>query len=237
MYKMLLRSCKLVMITSVFFVILTGLAMVAYPGGSKYDRTSLHYNIFLNFFSDLGTTITYSGKQNTLSNILFIIALGSTGLVMIYFSKIWRAIDTTSHEHKILGFLSKIFLVISGSSFIGLAFTPWNKFFDFHLIFFKLAFSFLLAWTLIIIFLQFSNRKMRGLVIVNIIFVLSLSGYDYFLFTGPNFGAEEGFEFQAITQKIIVYLTIINLFIQAFGIKRFLRSADFRRNGMRNFYV
>ncbi|MBK7252860.1 MAG: hypothetical protein IPI04_02815 [Ignavibacteria bacterium] len=70
---------------------------------------------------------------------------------MIYFSKIWRAIDTTSHEHKILGFLSKIFLVISGSSFIGLAFTPWNKFFDFHLIFLN-SLSFLLAWTLIIIF-------------------------------------------------------------------------------------
>jgi hypothetical protein len=100
-----------------------------------------------------------------------------------------------------------------------------------------MAFLFLFAWTVIIIFLQLSNRKMRGLVIANIIFVLFLAGYGYFLFTGPNFGAEEGFEFQAITQKIIVYLTIVNLFIQAFGIKRFLRSADFRRNGMKNFYV
>lgn len=237
MYKMLLRSCKLVMITSVLFVILTGLAMVAYPGGSKFDRSSVHYDIFKNFFSDLGTTITYSGRQNTLSNFLFITALGSTGLVMIYFSKIWRAIDVDSHEHKFLGFLSKMFLIISGGSFIGIAFTPLNNFSDMHLVFFKLAFGFLLAWTVIIIFLQFSNHKMRGLVIVNLVFALLLACYEGLLIYTSGFGPESGIEFQAVSQKIIIYLFIINLFIQAFGIKRFLRSADFRRKGLKNFYV
>ena len=234
---MLLRRTKLVMITSLFFVILTGLAMVAYPGGSKIDRMSVHYDIYHNYFSDLGITMTYSGRQNTLSNILFITALGSMGIVLVYFSRIWRAIDVDIHEYKFLGFLSKVFLVICGCCFIGLAFTPWNKYFDYHVLYFKTAFCFLLAWTIVIIILQFRNHKMHGLVSVNIIYGLLLMSYVYFLFNGPRFGTEEDIELQAVAQKIIIYASMINFFIQSFGIKRFLRSADFRKNGMKNFYV
>lgn len=50
-------------------------------------------------------------------------------------------------------------------------------------------------------------------------------------------GMEEGLEFQAVAQKIIIYLSVVLLFIQAFGIGSFLKSADFRRSGMKNFYV
>ncbi|MCB0727716.1 MAG: hypothetical protein KDD00_09645, partial [Ignavibacteriae bacterium] len=79
MYKSLVRKCKILIVISILFIILTGLAMIAYPGGSLFDKASIHYNFSENFFSDLGATVTVSGKRNTISNILFISALGSLG--------------------------------------------------------------------------------------------------------------------------------------------------------------
>jgi len=237
MHKSLIRKCKLVILAAVLFIIFTGLAMIAYPGGSLYDRAAIHYNFYENFFSDLGATVTYSGKQNTLSHILFISALGSVGLALIYFSKIWRGVNTDSHKMFAAGIISKIFLIISGASFIGVAFTPWNLYFEKHVFFVKLAFGSLLGWTIMMIILEARNHKLRSLMIVNIIYVLMLGYYVYILFYGPKFGTLEGLEFQAVAQKIIVYATVINLAIQAWGIQSFMKRADFRKTGRQNFYV
>ncbi len=211
--------------------------MVAYPGGSNYDKTLIHYNFSQNFFSDLGSTITPSGRNNTISNILFISALGGLGLVLIYFSKIWRAMDTDVHKMNVIGYISKICLILTGISFIGIAFTPWNKYYTNHVLFEKTAFAFLLAWTLLIIILQFQNLKIRKLLIANIIYFIVLGGYVYILFWGPKFGSDDGFEFQAVVEKVIIYLTVINIAFQGAGIQRFLRTADFRKGGAKNFYV
>lgn len=232
-----MRRCKLVMLSAVLFIILTGLAMFFYPGGAKFDRGSLNFSFVNNFFSDLGATTTYSGKQNTVSNILFITALGGMGIVLIYFSKIWRAVSTDSHEFKFAGFLSKFFLIACGISFVGIAFTPWDKFFAYHLFFVKCAFLCLLFWTIIMSGLELRNPKLKYLVFLNLIYLFCLSYYVYKMFSSPDPGNEADLEFQSISGKIIIYLSIINLFIQASGLKHFLRSADFRRNGMKNFYV
>ena len=237
MQKSLIRRCKILIFTAFLFVVLIGIAMITYPGGSLYDRASIHYNIFNNFLSDLGATMTISGKRNTVSNILFITALGTVGIALIYFSKIWRAIDTDIHRLSAIGYLSKICLFISGLSFIGIAFTPWDKFFDYHVIFVKSAFGFLLGWTILIIILQSGNIKMRKLLISNIIYALFLGYYVYLLFDGPKITTEEGHEFQAVAQKIIFVASVTNLTVQAIGIKRFLRFADFRKGGAKNFYI
>ncbi|MEO6695840.1 MAG: hypothetical protein ABIY50_08980 [Ignavibacteria bacterium] len=227
----------MLIIASVLFVILTGLAMIAYPGGSLYDRAGVHYNFSENFFSDLGTTVTYSGRPNTASDILFISALGIIGIALIYFSKIWRGVSIDSHEMVIPGIMSKIFLIISGASFIGVAFTPWNLYFDNHVLFVKLAFGSLLGWSIMMIILEARNPKLRNLLVLNIIYVLMLGYYVWLLFYGPKFGTLDGLEFQAIAQKIIVYASVINLAIQAWGILSFLKRTDFRKTGRQNFYV
>lgn len=237
MHKSLIRKCKLVIVAAILFVILTGLAMIAYPGGSLQDRGAVHYNFSENFFSDLGATVTHSGKQNTLSDILFISALGSIGLVLIYFSKIWRGVNTDSHEMVTFGIISKIFLVISGGGFIGVAFTPWNLYFDNHVFFLKLAFGSLLCWTIMMIIFEARNHKLRNVMIINSIYVLMLAYYVYLLFFGPKFGTAEVLGFQAVAQKIIIYSSIINLAIQAWGIMSFMKRADFRKAGMKSFYV
>lgn len=237
MYKSLVRKCKILIATSVLFIILTGIAMIVYPGGSIIDKASIHYNFFENFFSDLGATITPSGKKNTISDILFISALGSLGIAMIYFSNIWRALSVDIHQMSFYGYLSKISLIVSGICFIGVAFTPWNIYLEYHIIFVKLAFGFLLSWTILLIILESTNPKIRHLMITNIIYVIFLIWYFYTLLTGPKLGTPEDLEYQAVAQKIIVYFSVINFAIQAKGIMHFLRIADFRRGGKKNFYV
>lgn len=237
MYKSLVRKCKILIVISILFIILTGLAMIAYPGGSLFDKASIHYNFSENFFSDLGATVTVSGKRNTISNILFISALGSLGIALIYFSNIWRALSVDIHNFSLYGYLSKISLIVSGVCFIGVAFTPWNVYFDYHVIFVKLAFGFLLSWTILFIILESVNPKIRHLMITNIVYLIMLAYYVYTLISGPKLGTPEELEFQAVAQKIIVYASIINFAIQAKGIMHFLRIADFRRGGKKNFYV
>lgn len=237
MYKSLVRKCKILIITSILFIILTGIAMIVYPGGSLIDKATIHYNFFENFFSDLGATVTPSGKKNSISNILFISAFGSLGVAMIYFSNIWRAISVDIHKMSLFGYLSKISMIVSGICFTGMAFTPWNVYLEYHTILLKLAFGFLLSWTMLMIILESINPKIRHLMISNIIYMLFLIYYLYELFTGSKLGTPDDLVFQAAFQKLIVYFTVVNFIVQAKGIMHFLRIADFRRGGKKNFYV
>ena len=237
MYKGLLRRCKLVILWAVAFVLLTGSAMIAFPGGSLIDKLSIHYNFFENYFSSLGATMTISGKENKISNIFFTIAMSGFGLILIYFSKIWRTYDIDANKSVILGYLSKSFLIISGICFIGISFSPWNLHFENHLIFLKLAFIFFLLWVLLIMIFQSGIKKLKKLFAINIAYSFILAAYIYFLFYGPEFGTTEDLKFQVLSQITIIYLTIVNLIIQASGVIRYLKTTDFRNRGLKDFYV
>jgi len=237
MYKGMMRRCKLVILWTILFVFLTGISMISYPGGSLIDKLSIHYNFFENYFSSLGSTMTVSGKSNKVSNILFTIAVSGLGLILVYFSKIWRIMDLDAQKNVILGYISKTALILSGLSFIGIAFAPWDLYFDNHVLFMKLSFVFLLIWVLLIIFLQSGNKKIRNLFVLNIIYFLFLSAYLIILFEGPKFGTTDDLKFQVISQMLVFYVTVVNLAVQALGLIRFLKTSDFRSRGLKNFYV
>ena len=58
---------------------LTVAAMFLYRGGSRFDVDARHYQFFGNFFSDLGATVTYSGRADTAPRALFVTALVAGG--------------------------------------------------------------------------------------------------------------------------------------------------------------
>lgn len=237
MYNGLIRRCKLVVLWAIVFIVLTGSAMIAFPGGSYIDKLSIHYNFFENYFSSLGATITISGKANKLSNILFTIAASGFGLILIYFSKIWRALEIGTQKNVILGYLSKSALILSGICFVGLSFSPWNLYFENHFVFLKLAFFFMLIWVLLIILFQSGNKKLKNYMSINLAYFLILAAYILILYFGPEFGTVEDLKFQVLAQITIFYLTVVNLSIQASGIIRYLRTTDFRNRGLKDFYV
>ena len=64
-------------------VILTSIAMFFYAGGTRLNPSAPGYSFWANWFSDLGRTKGYSGKDNTVSMIIFIIATSVRGISLI----------------------------------------------------------------------------------------------------------------------------------------------------------
>ncbi len=56
-----------------------------------------------------------------------------------------------------------------------------------------------------------------------------LAIYVLVLFAGPGLGTQSGLEFQVAAQKVIVYGSILNIGVQAAGIRREARRASARR--------
>jgi len=116
----------LTVIGGIQFLILTVIAMITYTGGTRLDPTSKGYSFFSNFFSDLGRTISYSGEVNTVSAIIFFIALVGLGLSFLgYFLIIPELFTETDEEVKysrIVSLIGKCSVV----AFIGIAFAPAN---------------------------------------------------------------------------------------------------------------
>lgn len=61
------------MFGAVQVVILTRVAMFFYAGGTAINPNAPGYTFWANFFSDLGRTRAWSGRENTISHIIFTI--------------------------------------------------------------------------------------------------------------------------------------------------------------------
>lgn len=217
-------SSTLMLYASVLFVALTFIAMWLYPGGAVFDKTSEHYLFFGNFFSDLGATATPSGRANTVPMILFVIALATTGLALINFSGAWRAIHARRHKARRAARVSQLFLALSGLCFIGIAATPWDRLLDLHFVFVKGAFALLIGYLLCLIRVQGKNHWPRRFVAFNVIYLVILVAYVALLFLGPTLATPSGLAIQAVGQKVIVYASILNIGLQALGVRGHLSA-------------
>lgn len=210
-------AAQLFLWTTFQFVILTLLAMVAYPGGHAHDPEMSHYSFTYNYFSDLGSTKTFAGKENLLSQMLFVVALGGAGVGMISFAFTTK-IYIQGFEKRMLSNIATLMLGLSGGCFVATAALPLDLYLSEHIFFMKTAFSLLLLYTVAIWSLQVQSGWPRPYVWANMIYMLSLVAYVYILFRGPSYETVAGLQFQVVSQKVIAYLSILNLGYQALGI-------------------
>lgn len=75
----------LVIAGQVQFVVISGLAMLIYGGGSAANPALGEYSYFGNFFSDLGRTVSISGAPNTAASLTFASTLVLLGLSHLVF--------------------------------------------------------------------------------------------------------------------------------------------------------
>jgi hypothetical protein len=197
--------------------------MLVYPGGAVYQLDADRYLFLRNFFSDLGATITPSGRPNLISHVLFAIGLGSVGVALILASSNWKVIVARGGAARAAGVASQIVEGVAGLGFIGIAATPWNLVLDAHNGFVRLAFGFLLVYDLCLLMIQVSNRWTAAYTAANAIYLLLLVAYVGILFFGPRVDTKSGLEFQVAAQKIIVYASVVNLGLQAVSIHRAAR--------------
>lgn len=212
--------------TCVLFVVLTTLAMLMYPGGTFPDAGTHGYQFFLNYFSDLGQTRTQSGASNLPSMLLFtssvVMVGGALGAFFLAFSAFFKTKATASVSLRLNRIATK-FGIASASCFVGLAVVPENVFAAGHFLFVQGAFdSLLIAIILQIAALRRTSGVSSWLLVVNSTFVVVLFGYVLLLLFGPSSRTLLGDEINAVGQKIIVYVALATIFVQALIVRAHL---------------
>ena len=202
------------------FVVLTVIAMFIYPGGTYTDGTTVGYNFFHNFFSDLGRVTAPNGQPNTSALILFFSALTLAGMGLVFFFIAFRQFFQTNQPW--VSLIGTLVGVISGLCFVGIACVPYDLNLDLHyqLVFWAFrTFLFAVGIYAYIIFRQDAYPRRYGWIFVA--FAFFLAAYILLLQFGPKVSTPSGLVIQATGQKIIVYISIISAMAQSWAAYRF----------------
>ena len=205
------------------FVILTGLAMIFYPGGSIGDHQATQYSFLKNFFSDLGRWKTFVGGTKYASFFLFAIALFQVAIISFIFN--WKLTDDLDGD-KERPWISKFALIcgcIYSMAMFGIALTPYDLLLAEHMIAVKTCFYVLVPLCLSYSFLIYKRKHLPNrYASLFLVTTLMLIGYIYILNWGPK--AKENEYLQTCAQKIIVYTLVFSLMYVAVGAKKYLHQ-------------
>jgi hypothetical protein len=208
-YRYVIVGCGL-------FVLLTVTAMFIYPGGNFAEELTTGYDFFRNFFSDLGRLAVSGGRSNLPSAILFCLALTLVGGGLAFFFIAFRDFFMTDRTGQFFSALGSAIGIVSGLCFVGIAWAPYDVFFDLHyeLVFWAFR-TFLVAVAIyaFVIFRQRTYPRPYGWVFVA--FTVFLAVYLLLLTFGPDAKTPNGLIIQATGQKIIVYVSIVSVMTQA----------------------
>ncbi|MFX0185684.1 MAG: hypothetical protein ACFE95_21575 [Candidatus Hodarchaeota archaeon] len=200
------------------FILLTSLAMFTYAGGTRIDPNTTGYSFFQNFFSDLGRTESF-GNPNTVSSILFFIALVVTSFA---FATFFAAIPgIISVEKPALLKVASILGIISAVSFSCVALTPTNLFPLLHDIFvvFGFFFSLIVSSLMFYLFKDLETiPKIYSYAFLGYICIILVYGSVSFV-TTLFIGIDNivSLFLRVTAQKIVSYYMIICFLIQSLG--------------------
>lgn len=220
--------CDFLIIAVVLFILVTVLAMILYPGGDYLDNQTTHYSLTRNFFSDLGASRTYSHAPNGASEVLFIISLVLVGVSIILFSFNYWVIYRERKRGLLLGRLAVAAAVMSGVAFIGITANPQNINLAGHLLMVQQSFIFLVIFILLMLALQILNGWPKRWIGMGIVYVALLACYLVLQRLGADISTTGGLMSQAVEQKVFIYVSIIVLGLQAFGMREVILK---RENG------
>ena len=222
---MTIRLLKLSMYAPLLFILLTTVCMFLYAGGSKHEPSLEGYTFYKNFFSDLGRTVSWSGNNNLYSFILFNFTTGFLSIfVFIYFYITLEVFKKNNPVIKIVR-IGAIFGMLSAIHFFGIAFTPGDILHTIHLYFVRVAFGLIIISTSFYIPAILKTKAYNNFyAYILILFTILSSIYFYILLNGPSPSDPDGLVFQVVAQKIVVYLQILSLSIQAYGTKCYARN-------------
>jgi hypothetical protein len=204
------------------FIILTLIAMLTYPGGSVDDHFTRGYSLTHSFLSNLGMITALSGRSNWVSAILFFIALAMAGAALVIFFIIFRRLFQGTRIQKTLSLLGTILGILSGISFMGIAFAPADIARPVHILFVMWAFRlFPLAVLCYVPVLYMDRHYPKVYAWVFTIFCLLLIGYYLLMTNGPSYSSAQGLVIQVVGQKVIAYASIVSIGIQSVGAYKF----------------
>jgi hypothetical protein len=221
----------LIIATGVCFLILTGTAMLLYPGGTTTDPHLHGYVFFSNLLSDLGRTSTPSGQDNFVAHLLFMIALiiGAFGIMLLFAA--FTQFFATPSAARWLGRLGAVCGLITGLCFIGVAVVPLNQYGLLHNVFLYIAsVTFIAAYVLLFLAVLRTPGFPRRCVYAFVGFAFLVAGsLLVFIFTflfGPAPGTLAWEIIHATGQKIIVVASILTGLLEILFVRPLLRKND-----------
>jgi hypothetical protein len=218
------RAFAAVAWTCVAFVALTFAAMLVYPGGRVGDRGSMGYSFFVNFFSDLGETVTHSKQDNLASLVLFALAMSATAAGI---STFFYTFVLLFEEHILARRVATVGAVAAGVTslcFIGVALAPWNLYRGVHLTFVIWGFrAYLIAAVCAIVAVLASAPFPRRFAVAFAPLTVLLACNGALLIFGPPPTTTDGAIVQATAQKIVVYASVATMFVQSLLARRYVR--------------
>ncbi len=215
----------LMFLSSILWFILTFIEMMFYSGGTMVNPNSPGYDFFSNFHSDLGRTVSYSGRPNTISYVIFTINntifWGSAILFFVAVNNFFRE----KTKEKWIALVGTIIGVFTCIIFLIVIFLPWDLYYEPHVMLNRIG---SLALILVVVLFavatylneDYPNRYFLAYLIYTIIVVI----YLVVMFTGPSITSAEGLRIQATWQKILLFAGIITILFQGYGAWKLERS-------------
>ena len=201
------------------FILLNILAMFIYPGGTYQEPDLNSYKFTMNYFSDLGRTMTMNGTNNFFACFLFNLNLLMIGSLMVVFFYYLPELFKQNKTAYMLCRISSLIAITSGIAFAGVGLTPSDLYLDEHMFFVRWAFrSYLLVAVLFIPTILKAPEWKNKYAAAYVFFALFLLTYNLIMDFGPD-GKEtmEGLVFQVVAQKIIVLAFSITIMIKSLG--------------------
>ncbi|MFX1387999.1 MAG: hypothetical protein ACFE9M_12350 [Promethearchaeota archaeon] len=207
------------------FIILTIIAMFFYAGGTYVNAFTSGYSFWYNYFSDLGRFLAHSGVLNLTSFTIFTFTMNLWGISQIPFYIALMDSFRNSKRTKKLGIIGSFFGILTGISFVGIAFTPSDILGFLHNLFVLLGFSSVylsISLYAIVLFQHETYPKFYGIILV-ITEIILIIYYLIVFFIPKNDMSMELFIY-VTGQKLIIYTLLICGIIQGYGALRHLLS-------------
>ena len=207
-------------------MILTIIAMIIYPGGTKFNHYESRYVFLRNYFSDLGRSTTFLGESNLPTMILFTISLTFVGIALISYFSVIPLVFRENKKAFIFSLISSINGIICAVFYICIGYLPLDLYPSLHTNFVYIAFTGSLLTILlgmIAIFLQKDYPNFYAW--FYLVFLLILIGYLIILYAGPSSSTDFGLSVQVVGQKVIVYTEVISFAIQSIGTINYVRKS------------
>jgi hypothetical protein len=208
------------------FVLLTGAAMLIYPGGTLRNPSTRGYSFFENFLSHLGLTIASNGEPNRMGAALFATGLGvlslSLGACFVALVSLYSPSRSQGNLARAAGFAG----LVSCISLLIVALTPGNLFPSLHIRFGLLAFhSFPLAALLFTIVTarepRFSRRAVVGWLFLTVVLAANVVVLNW----GPALDTDAGLVVQVTAQKITFLALLLTFFSESYEAQRLSHAA------------
>ncbi len=209
------RISYITMFGIVQFLILSIIAMIIFPGGTRLDSSVVGYSFSYNKFSDLGMWETYSGGSNLISFLLFNIGLIIVGLSLIPYVVFSAKYFISQDKPKHWVYIGEIAGIIASVAFVGVGLTPRDLLIDLHHVAEYSAFLSIFIMSLIYMLFIFKDSDYPNK--YSIIYVICVICQFVYLFIVFDI-IPVTLEVDCISQKLIVYLQLVVFLIQSVGI-------------------